>query len=172
MDQLRIINFNRDLYSKINLEFKTRDLETIFKIICFHNKLSNLKIHRKWINHLCQWLFKMCLQIKLIIITIWISIKIKVMGFHNHKINLLNMEEDSNKLRILVLKNLNFKINNQIQILDLLILLKITVYLNKISEVFKHKTMQINNLKINFVTYRIWAATKNYNPKPKIYSME
>lgn len=77
------------------------------------------------------------------------------MGFHNHKINLLNMEEDSNKLRLLVLKNLNFKINNQIQILDLLILLKIKVCHNKISEVFKHKTMQINNLKINFVTYRI-----------------
>lgn len=72
------------------------------------------------------------------------------MDFNKHRINLDNME-DFNRPKSQVMKNL--KIRHKIQTLDLLINRKVLP--NKILVDYKLQIMIINNLKINFVTYKI-----------------
>jgi hypothetical protein len=159
------INFSKGLFSTINLGFKAKDLEMI--LICFRNRLNNLRINKNRINHSFLWHFKMFPQIISIKITIWITTKIKTMGFNKHRINLDNME-DFNKPKYQVSKNLKFK--PKIQTLDLLI--NHRLFLNKVTMGFKLQIMIINNLKINFVTYRIWAVIQKCNQEIKMVLVE
>jgi hypothetical protein len=122
-------------------------------LICFHSRLSNLRINKNRINHLFLWHFRMFPLIIPIKIIILITTKIQTMGFIKHRVNLDNME-GFNKLKSQVLKNL--KIRHKIQTLDLLI--NHNPILNKVLVDFKLQIMIKSNLKINFVTYRIWAA--------------
>ena len=142
------INFNRALFSTINLELRIKDLEMIS--ICFRSRHNNLRINKYRINHLFQWHFRMFLQIIPIKIILLITTKIKTTGFYKHRVNMDNME-GFNKLKSQVMKNP--KIRPKIQTLDLSI--NHNPILNKVLVDFKLQIMIKNNLKINFVTYRI-----------------
>ena len=136
-------------------------------IICFRSKLNNLRINKNRTNLLFQWLFRMSLQIIWIIITLLITTSIRTMGFNKHRINLANLE-DFNRPKSQVMKNL--KMCHKIQTLDLLINRKVLP--NKVLMDYKLQIMIINNLKINFVTYKIWAAIKKFNQEIKMHSVE